>query len=107
MTIVRPGATRLFRGQIPAYWDELLARNTIVQTSVIRRSLIGRLGGYDASLDFEDWDFWIRAMQAGARFVRLPAPYVFRREHGRNKSKRCDEASATDAVRRKHGTLLR
>lgn len=107
MTIVRDGARRVFTAAVPEYWDDLLARNTIVQSSLIRRGLITRIGGYDPALDFEDWDFWIRVLQAGGRIARLPGAYVFRREHGRNKSKRCDEAAATEAVRRKHRALLR
>ncbi len=103
MTIVREHQRRrVVRSRVPLYWDELLARNTIVQTSLIRRSLVRQLGGYDESLDFEDWDFWIRALQAGARIARLPGPHVFRREHGQNKSKLCDERAAAAAVRRKH-----
>jgi glycosyltransferase involved in cell wall biosynthesis len=107
MTIVREGAARkIFRSRVPARWSDLLERNTIVQTSLIRRDLVARVGGYDPSLDFEDWDFWIRALQAGARIGRLPGPHVFRREHGRNKSKACDERAATAGVRAKHAALM-
>lgn len=102
MTIVRGDRTHRFRASVPAFWNELLTRNSIVQTSVIRRSLIRRLGGYDPSLDFEDWDFWIRVLQSGGRIARLPGSHVFRREHGANKSKLCDEAAAIAAIRRKH-----
>jgi GT2 family glycosyltransferase len=91
---------------VPDYWDDLLARNTIVQTSFIRRQLVATLGGYDPELDFEDWDFWIRALQSGARIARLPGSHVFWRDHGDNYSKRCDERAATDAVRRKHRNAL-
>jgi glycosyltransferase involved in cell wall biosynthesis len=94
---------RLVRSHIPRDWRELLKRNTIVQTSFVRRELVNQLGGYDPSLDFEDWDFWVRALQGGGRFARLPGAFVCRREHGANKSKLCDEAAATAAVRRKHG----
>ena len=106
MTVVRRGRSKIFRASVPAYWTDLLARNTIVQTSVIRRSWITRLGGYDPSLDFEDWDFWIRLLQAGGRIERLPGAHVYRREHGANKSKLCDEAAAAAAVRRKHAAVL-
>ena len=82
-------------------WTELLARNTIVQTSFIRCDLVRRLG-YDPALDFEDWDFWIRVLQNGGRIARLPGAHVFRREHGRNKSKICDERAAVAAVLDKH-----
>ena len=104
MTLVRgQERPRVIRSHVPRDWRELLERNTIVQTSVVRRELVARLGGYDPGLDFEDWDFWARALKAGGRFARLPGAFVNRREHGSNKSKTCDEAAATAAVRAKHG----
>jgi glycosyltransferase involved in cell wall biosynthesis len=106
MTIVIEGRVkRVFRSHVPRFWTDLLVRNTIVQTSFIRRALVQRLGGYDPALDFEDWDFWIRALQTGGRMVRLPGAHVFRREHTHNKSKVCDERAATEHVRAKHTTL--
>ncbi len=106
MTIVREGRVkRVFRSRVPPFWADLLARNTIVQTSFIRRALVIQADGYDPSLDFEDWDFWIRVLQAGGRIERLPGAHVFRREHGRNKSKICDERAATAHVRAKHAPL--
>lgn len=107
MTIVRnetPG--RVFTSRVPRVWTDLLARNTIVQTSFIRRDLVRRLG-YDPALDFEDWDFWIRVLQNGGRIARLPGAHVFRREHGLNKSKICDERRAVAAVLDKHRHLQR
>jgi glycosyltransferase involved in cell wall biosynthesis len=103
MRIVRDGhGERVVRSRVPRWWNELLARNTIVQTSFIRRQLIDRVGGYDPSLAFEDWDFWLRVLQRGGRIARLPGAYVFWREHGQNKSKTCDERAAADAIREKH-----
>ena len=106
MTIVRGSRTLLFKASVPAFWNDLLSRNTIVQTSLIRRSLVLRLGGYDPALDYEDWDFWIRVLQSGGRIARLPGAHVFRREHDRNKSKVCDEDRAIAAVRAKHRPAL-
>ena len=103
MTIMRDRRpARVVKSRLPTFWNDLLERNTIAQTSFIRRSLVTELGGYDPSLDFEDWDFWIRALQAGKCFARLPGAHVFRREHGRNKSKLCDERAATARIRAKH-----
>jgi glycosyltransferase involved in cell wall biosynthesis len=107
MTIVRnemPG--RVFTSRVPEVWTDLLERNSIVQTSFIRRDLVRRLG-YDPALAFEDWDFWIRVLQHGGRIERLAGAHVFRREHGRNKSKICDEGAATAAVLNKHRGRLR
>jgi glycosyltransferase involved in cell wall biosynthesis len=102
-TVGRPG--RVVRALVPRFWTDLLHRNSIVQTSFIRRRTVLDLGGYDPGLDFEDWDFWIRLLQSGRRVGRLPGPHVFRREHGLNKSKICDERAATDAIRDRHASL--
>ena len=50
--------------------DLLRTQNYIPSTSLIRKSLIDRLGGWreDAAHGFEDWDFWLRALDEGARF---------------------------------------
>jgi glycosyltransferase involved in cell wall biosynthesis len=93
---------RVVKSHVPRDWRGLLKRNTIAQTSFVRRELVLRLGGYDPALDFEDWDFWVRVLKSGGRFARLPGAFVNRREHGANKSKLCDEAAATAAVRAKH-----
>jgi glycosyltransferase involved in cell wall biosynthesis len=107
MTIVRSGGERrLVRATVPRFWTDLLRRNTIVQTSVIRRRVLLELGGYDPTLDYEDWDFWIRLLQSGRRIGRLPGSHVFHREHGLNKSKVCDERAAAAAVRARHNHLL-
>jgi len=106
MTIVRSSGRRLVRAAIPRFWTDLLRRNTIVQTSVIRRRVLLELGGYDPALDYEDWDFWIRLLQSGRRIGRLPGSHVYHREHGLNKSKVCDERAAAAAVRARHEHLI-
>jgi glycosyltransferase involved in cell wall biosynthesis len=93
---------RVFRARIPRSWDGLLRANTIVQTSFLRRQIVGALGGYDADLDYEDWDFWIRTLKSGYRIGRLPGAHVYRREHGLNKSKICDVEAAETQVRLRH-----
>jgi len=51
----------------PFVFDELLGSNFIYATgSALRKSLWERVGGYDERFDvLEDWDFLIRAAQAG------------------------------------------
>lgn len=103
MFIVRDGSDPIVRkADEPLTWFDLRRRNGVVQTSFIKRNWIPRLGGYDPGLDFEDWDFWIRLVKNGGRIRRLPGPHVYRREHGGNKSKICDESGATRQVREKH-----
>lgn len=104
MTIVRDGRRPFVsRARVPDSWHRLTRRNTVVQTGFIRRSMILALGGYDGALEpYEDWDFWIRALKAGHRIGRLPGTHLYRREHGLNMSKTCDESLATRRVRERH-----
>lgn len=103
MTIVRDGRKPFVaKARAPRSWTGLIRKNTVIQTSFVRRSMILALGGYDGSLEYEDWDFWIRALKAGYRIGRLPGAHLYRREHGLNLSKTFDESLATRRVRERH-----
>ena len=53
--------------------DALRAANYIPGgCAAIRTSLWRELGGYRPGHDPEDWDFWLRALDVGARFVCIP-----------------------------------
>jgi len=57
----------------PSDLVDLIVRNRIDACAAFKRSLWERLGGYDRSMPvmgFEDWDFWLRAVVAGAQFYR-------------------------------------
>jgi len=63
--------------------------NFIPATTIIRTSLCVELGWRtDARHGFEDHDFWIRALDAGARFVCVPEVTWTYRFHGSNLSQR-------------------
>ena len=65
----------------------LRASNFIPATTMIRTSLCVDLGWRDDSTHgFEDWDFWLRALDAGARFVCVPEVSWTYRFHGANLS---------------------
>jgi glycosyltransferase involved in cell wall biosynthesis len=104
MTIIRNGwRPFVAKARAPRSWTRLTRKNTVIQTSFVRRSMILALGGYDGSLEYaEDWDFWIRALKAGYRIGRLPGAHVFKREHGLNASKTSDDSLATRRVRERH-----
>ncbi len=55
---------------------ELLAGNRIDACAALRRTLLERLDGYDEALrdGYEDWELWVRATAAGARFMHIPEP---------------------------------
>ncbi len=55
--------------------------------ALIRRELWNELGGYDESLRYEeDRNLWIKALNAGAKFVRVDEPVWLYRQHSSNKS---------------------
>ncbi len=55
--------------------------------ALIKRDLWNELGGYDETLRHEeDRDLWIKALAAGARFVRVDEPCWVYRQHASNKS---------------------
>lgn len=56
-------------------WEHLREANWIPASAAIRTDLWHELGGYRESdwTEHEDWDFWVRALDAGARFRCVPA----------------------------------
>jgi GT2 family glycosyltransferase len=68
--------------------DRLRRENYIPATTIIRTSLCETLNGWreDAAHGFEDWDFWVRALDAGARFACIPQVTWTYRFHGQNLS---------------------
>jgi glycosyltransferase involved in cell wall biosynthesis len=59
----------------------------ILSTVAVPRSLFWRLGGFDASFRrYEDWDWLLRAQQAGVLFLAHPDPTVVYRFSSRSTS---------------------
>lgn len=69
-------------------WWFFQAPPVIPATALIRKSLWVELGGYDeTAVREEDRGLWVKAVEAGARFVRAEGePTWVYRIHGRNKS---------------------
>jgi glycosyltransferase involved in cell wall biosynthesis len=57
-------------------------------TTVVRRDLHQRLGRFDESLPSEDYEFWMRALRAGATFYHDTRELARLRIHGGNVSRR-------------------
>ena len=78
---------RGFNPNSPFDADRLRRENYIPATTLIRTSLCEELGWRsDSAYGFEDWDFWLRALDAGARFVCVPEETWTYRFHGSNLS---------------------
>jgi len=62
-------------------WPSLLYRNPICPSTVLaRRDLLLQLPFMPGRKGCEDWDLWVRAYRAGARFARVPEPLVYYRD---------------------------
>jgi len=75
--------------------DVLRGSNYIPITTLIRADLVRGLGGWqDGANGWEDWDFWLRALDAGARFVCVPRITWRYRFHRGNKTTVGEKAAA-------------
>jgi glycosyltransferase involved in cell wall biosynthesis len=85
----------------------MFVRNVIPDPSaIVRRSLHERLGGYRHVIG-EDYEFWLRALAARARFYYDPRLVVMLRLHGDNLSSRALEIWETvHAARRAHASEI-
>jgi len=69
--------------------EDIQYLNTMFCSSIVRKSLWERLGGYDVNLPYgmyDDLDFWARAYKAGAKGFHLPITLYKWRGHDRNVS---------------------
>lgn len=66
--------------------EELLNVNKFPPSCVvIRRSTFLSVGGHDTSFPYvEDWDLWLRLLNAGVKFVDCPEPLLRYRVHPNN-----------------------
>lgn len=81
-----PPASGVLKG--PEFLSTLYRTNVIASpTAVVRRALHERLGGFREDLSAgEDYDFWLRALQAGSVFFFDPRLLAKLRKHGANLS---------------------
>jgi len=61
-----------FEHELELTVDDLLDEPLIYGTAAFRRELFERVGGFRAEYYNEDYDFWLRAMMAGARHIYTP-----------------------------------
>ncbi len=72
-------------------FGELLERYFILApTMVFTRKVFEQLGGYDETLVYEDFDFWVRSSRE-FHYAYLPEVTIYHREHGSSFSNRTRE----------------
>jgi glycosyltransferase involved in cell wall biosynthesis len=92
--------------------DRLLQCNQIDACAMYRRSLWEQNNGYDATMPvqgFEDWDFWLGALENGWRFVYVPEvlfDYRVAKESMLTRGQRCGRQVET-FIAIKHSLLYR
>jgi glycosyltransferase involved in cell wall biosynthesis len=86
------GIDTAYMGNRPWRPSRLLWTNFIGLCAVVRRTAFVQLSGYDTRFsrqaDYEDWEIWLRALQAGMQGVYVPkAVYFYRitKKGGRNR----------------------
>jgi glycosyltransferase involved in cell wall biosynthesis len=72
---------------LPGFSDELYQNNTILFSSLTRKSLWSKLGGFEEHMPYsgiEDWEFWVRAHDIGAKSYKLASIGIDYRLHETN-----------------------
>ncbi len=60
---------------------ELMKRNFVYNAVTVRRSVLERVGVYDASMTHgEDYELWLRIANSGFTAVRVPGPLAIKRD---------------------------
>lgn len=88
----------------------LLYRSIISATSLIRRELYEDVGGFDARIaGYEDWDFYLGALERGWTGRRVNEVVLLYRRHGASKleADRSSYRRGFAAIRRKRAGLYR
>lgn len=86
----------------------LLYRHNIGPTGLMRRELFDDVGGYDPALaGYEDWEFWLHALECGWRGKRVETVTLLHRRHGpsRHIGARPSYRGIFRQLRRKHWEL--
>ena len=63
-------------------YQQLLLQNCFIACSIFKKDLWTEAEGYDENLkSFEDWDFWIRALNHKSKIKHIPKVLYFYRKH--------------------------
>jgi glycosyltransferase involved in cell wall biosynthesis len=86
----------------------LLYRSIVTATSLVRREVFEAVGGFDGELaGYEDWDFYLGALERGWQGRRVPEVVLDYRRHARSRLSvdRGDYRRRYRAIRAKHAAL--
>lgn len=91
--------------------ERMLQRNSVPASAIYRRSVWEQNGGYDVTMlqGFEDWDFWVGAVEHGWYFAYLPEVFFDYRKAKESMLTRVAafEEEAGEFIAAKHGRLYR
>lgn len=81
-------------------FEQLINKNMIyAPTVMIRMSILKMLGGFDESLYMEDWDMWLRILDAGYKIAFVNEILAFYRQHENNSYKNFSRMeNASDSI---------
>jgi len=106
--------TRRYEGWLNSLTDhESMRRDFLVElvlpnpTAMFRAEVFDAAGGFEDDGLPEDYDFWLRALEAGARFGKIPRVLHFWREHPQRVTRTHPRYSVEAFLRAKVGFLLR
>jgi glycosyltransferase involved in cell wall biosynthesis len=96
----------------PIETDWLLEKNYIPVSALFRRTVWHEIGGYDCGMPvqgYEDWDFWLSALERGWEFVYLPEVFFDYRKSAESMLTRAEglQRQVFEYVAKKHGVLCR
>src|SRR6266567_2778668 len=90
--------------------NRLLQQSYIPCTALYRRSVWEQNGGYDSTIvGYEDWEFWLGAVEHGWKFAYIPEIFFDYRKAGESMLSRArvHVKETADFVAKKHGKLYR
>jgi glycosyltransferase involved in cell wall biosynthesis len=89
--------------------EALLAHNTVNGAALVRRSVFDAVGGFDGSMrhGLEDWDFWLRIIEAGGRGTIVPEVLHHYRRHPGSMSHAFADGRSEAYLRSYHALVTR
>lgn len=72
-------------------FEGMLIRNEVLMCALFSREWYKKVGGFDTSLPlFEDYEFWLKCMVKGAKFVKSSA-FIYYRQRTKSRNHQNDE----------------